>query len=137
MKLYEFITPSDPITFYAADNDIAEAVGLVIGNGNAGIDAVDGSDTPNTMYLFGSLPDDVLARFRESLEKRADDMTVACKTFAVCESGMREEYDELTKNSTDIERVKKWDDKHRSSMSKWCEYAWSLSFKKKSAKSAD
>ncbi len=53
----------------------------------------------------------------------------AGKTFAVCKPCSREEYDELTKNSTDTKQVEKWDDKYRSSLSDWCGYARNLKFK--------
>ena len=126
MKLYEFITPSDPITFYAPDNDIAEAIGLFVGNGKAGVRAVDDSKSPNTLIILSGIPDDQLKRFKTTMSERLDEVLAAGKTFAVCEVSYREEYDELTKNSTDTERVEKWDNKHRTSLSDWCGYARGL-----------
>jgi len=126
MKLYEFITPSDPITFYAPDNDIAVAVGLFVGQGKAGIRTFDDSDVLNTLTIFSGLPQNQLNRFKETMDKRIDEVIAAGKTFAVCKPAYREVYDELTENSTNIERIEKWDNKHRSSMSDWCGFARSM-----------
>jgi hypothetical protein len=130
MKLYEFITPSDPITFYAPDNDIAEAIALFVGNGKAALRAIDGSEAPNTMTVFsGGIKNGQLERVKLTLEKRPKEVIAAGKTFAVCSESFREEYDELTKNSTDIKQIEKWDNKHRSSISDWCGYARGLKIK--------
>ena len=126
MKLYELITPSDPITFYAPDNDIAEAIALFVGNGKAGIKAQDDSETPNTITFIGGIPDEQLHRFKGTMDERLGEVLAAGKTFAVCGFGYREEYDILTKNSTDKKAVEKWDNKHRTSMSDWCGYARGL-----------
>jgi len=130
MKLYEFITPSDPITFYAPDNDIAEAISLFVGNGKTGIKAADDSETPYTMTVFsGGLKGEQLKRFKETMEKRVDEVIAAGKTFAVCSISQREIYDDHTNNGQDEKRVKKWDDKNRSSLSDWCGYARHLKIK--------
>ena len=128
MKLYEFITPSDPITFYAPDKDIAEAVALFIGKGKAGLRAVDESETPNTMHFF-SIPKDVLGRVKNAMDNRTDEVVQSAHTFAVCKPEYREEYDILTKNGTDKDAVDKWDNKHRSSCSSWCEFARGIEIK--------
>jgi len=129
MKLYELITPSDPITFYAPDNDIAEAVALFVGNGKAGLRAVDNSEVPSTITIFGGAIDEQLERLKTAVDNRQEEIIAAGKTFAVCTPVFREEYDELTENSTNAERVERWDNKHRSSMSNWCGFARSLKFK--------
>ena len=129
MNLYEFITPSDPITFYAPDNDIAEAIAIFVGNGKAGCDGPDKSDMPNTMVAFG-WSDGQLERFQETMDKRLDEVLAAGKTFAVVGPGMRQEYDTLTQNSTDEKGVELWDGRHRSSISDWCGYARNLKLKK-------
>ena len=132
MKLYEFVTPSDPITFYAPDNDIAEAIALFVGNGKAGLKAVDESEVPNTMTAFaGGVQDEQLERFQATMDERLGEVLAAGKTFAVCEVRYREEYNELTENSTNKDKVAKWDDKHRTSMSDWCNYARNLKIKHK------
>ncbi len=76
MKLYELITPSDPITFYAPDNDIAEAIALFVGNGKAGLefaDRKDKSELPSTMTAISGFADGQLERFQTTMDKRLDE----------------------------------------------------------------
>ncbi len=132
MKLFELITPSDPITFYAPDNDIAEAIAVFVGNGKAGLRAIDGSETPNTMIFLGA-SDEQMDRIKSTLKDRQKEVISAGKTFATCTAGFREEYDTLTENSTNTEAIAQFDDRHRSSMSDWCGYARSLTVNEKAA----
>ncbi len=133
MELYEFVNPSDMITFYAPDNDIAEAVGLLVGRGKAGIAYTDEKRNkdliPNTMTMFSGYDNGQEARILKTLKNRLDEIVAAGKTFAVCGPEFREEYDELTENSTNAAQIAKWDDKHRSSMSDWCSYARGMKLK--------
>lgn len=130
MKLYEFITPSDPITFYAPDNDIAEAIGLFVGNGKANIKAIDNSETPDTMTAFtGGLQNDQAERVKKTMGKRLDEVIASGKTFAVCRASQREIYDDYTDNGQNKKKVEKWDDKNRSSISDWCGSARGLKIK--------
>jgi len=129
MKLYNFITPSDPITFLAPDNDIAEAVALYVGGGRAGVELVGGEKMPCTLVVFVGFSDGQEERYQKTMNERIDEVIDAAHTFAVCPPAYREEYDELTKNSTDTKQVKRWDDKHRSSISDWCTFARSMKLK--------
>ena len=130
MKLYEFVNPSDPITFYAPDNDIAEAITLFVGNGKVGLRAIDNSKVPDTLTAFsGGIKNSQLERVKSTMDKRLNEVLAAGKTFAVCSEAYREEYDELTKNSTETKRIERWDNKHRSSLSDWCGYARNLKVK--------
>lgn len=129
-KLYEMVTPSDPITFYAPDNDIAEAIAVFVGNGKAGLNAIDGSETPNTIIIAG-VSDEQMDRIKATLKDRQEEVVAAGKTFATCTAEYREEYDKLTENSTNAEAIARFDDRHRSSMSDWCGYARSLTLKEK------
>jgi len=135
--LYEFITPSDPITFYAPDNDIAEAVAVYVGNGKAGLRAADGSETPTTLYLFGNMPIEQINRVEKTLSERLEDFLTACERFAVCGFSDRDIYNDYTQNGTNEEKVKLWDDKKRSSMTDWCGFARGLARKAKEAKSVE
>ncbi len=133
MQLYEFITPSDPITFYAPDIDVAEAISLFVGNGKAGFRSFDNIKTPNTMTVFsGGIQGEQLERFKKVMDERIDEVIAAGRTFAVCSKSYREEYDTLTENSTNTEQIEKWDERHRSSMNNWCGYARSLKIKVRS-----
>jgi hypothetical protein len=131
MKLYEFITPSDPITFYAADDDIAQVVGIYVGNGQAGVSpcAGDKNRKIETMHFFGPLPNDIMQKMEKVAKERLDDFLEAAHSFAVCNPDQRVIYDEYTNNGKDKSKVEKWDDKNRSSMNDWCKYARSLKAK--------
>ena len=125
MKLYKFITPSDPITFYAPDNDIAEAVAIYVGKSKAEIEAVDGSVTPSTLIVLGAAEGQV-ERLRKTMEERIAEVIAAGHTFAVCTPGERGIYDDYTNNGRDPEKIAKWDAVHRSSISNWCGFARGL-----------
>lgn len=132
MKLYEFITPSDPITFYAVDDDIAQVVGIYVGNGQALVSPCDEDKNRKieTMYLLSPIPDDIKNKITKVLEERIDDFLESAHSFAVCEPNQRIIYDEYTNNGKDKDKVEKWDDKNRSSMNDWCKYARGLKAKK-------
>jgi len=128
MILYEFITPSDPITFYAPDDDVALAVGIIIGSGKAGVTNTETGKSLPSLLLFLA---DLEARKAIEIpvatwEARKAECIVAAHSFAVCDKGERAIYDEFTENGQNGIQVAKWDDAHRSSMSDWCAYARSL-----------
>lgn len=128
MKLYEFITPSDIITFYATNNDVAWATAIMVGGGKAGIKAVDGSDTKPSLVAFSGFGQ-YQAEFEKVMNENTQDVLDATQTFAVVSPDKRSEFDVYTKNCTDKRLVKQWNDRHRTSMSDWCKYAHS--FKRK------
>jgi len=127
--LYEFITPSDPITFYAPDDDIAEAVGLYVGNGQAGVKPVGREDGPNTLLVFTGWGEGQEERVKKTIAERPDEVIEAAHTFAVASIADRPIYDEYTNNGQDKDKVAKYDDTKRSSMNDWCGYARGLKFK--------
>ena len=128
-QLYELINPRDAITFYAEDDAIAQVAAILVGSGICGIqDAADPERTlPPTMFLFGKeLTPQELEQIRTTIITRPDAILFALQTFAVAEPGEREIYDEYTTNGTNEERVAKWDDKKRTSLTNYCGYARSL-----------
>ena len=130
MSLYRFIQPSDDITFYAEDDDIAFAATMIVGNAHCFANRVgeDGKETAveGTALYLGKVPDEIIERLERLLDTRKAEIFAAFKTFAVCSPGCRKEYDVYTENSTNEERWKEWDDRKRTSMTNWCGYARSL-----------
>jgi hypothetical protein len=130
MNLYEFIQPSDSITFYSEDDDVAFAATMIVGNAHCFANRVgeDGKKTAveGTSIYIGKVPDEIIERLKRLLDTRKDEIFAAFKTFAVCSPGCRKEYDVYTENSTNEERWKEWDDRKRTSMTNWCGYARSL-----------
>ena len=130
MNLYEFIQPSDSITFYAEDDDVAFAATMIVGNAHCFANRVgeDGKKTAvdGTSFYIGKVPDKIIERLKHLLDTRKADIFSAFKTFAVCSPECRKEYDVYTEDSTNEERWKEWDDRKRTSMTDWCGYARSL-----------
>jgi len=56
MNIYEFITPSDPITFKADDDKVAFTCALLLGNGKAGCTNLKTGDSIPTMLMFAKDP---------------------------------------------------------------------------------
>ena len=57
MNIYEFITPSDPITFKADDDKVAFTCALLLGNGKAGCENKATGESLPTMLMFAKDPD--------------------------------------------------------------------------------
>lgn len=137
MNLYEFINTSDTITFYAPDDDIAFTVTMYVGNGHSLCERLeDGkhiSVKDSIPYLFTKIPEDVLNRFRTIITTRSTEVMESAHTFACCEPGERQIFDEYTNNGSDKEKYEKWDNSHRTSMNGYCKFARSLRVKKPEA----
>lgn len=127
MNLYEFVNPSDMITFYAVDDEIAQAVTIYIGSGKAMLRVQnDEREMPPTTFLFTPMDPEVEARLKSVMEDRFDAFLEAAHSFACCSFSDREIYDDYTSNGKNSEKVEKWHDKHLTSMSDFCKYARSL-----------
>jgi len=132
--IYEFITPSDPITFIANDNKVACVCSVLLGNGKAGCTREDGEKIPS-MWLFH--PDPV-PEIEKYLECSLDDFIKAnkaaiseCfKSFSYGDFSDRKQYDAAIEAITDPDKLAKFrathEDSNRSSMSKWVAYAWQM-----------
>ena len=130
MNLYEFVQPSDDITFYAPDDDVAFAATMIVGNAHCFANRVgwkgDKIPVEGTSLYLGKVPDGIIERLKRILDTRKPEVFAAFKTFAVCSPGCRKEFDVFTENSTNEERWKDWDERKRTSMTDWCGYARSL-----------
>lgn len=124
--LYEFVSPSDEITFYAPDDEIAQVVTIYVGNGKAGLHRQDEAETPNTMFLFSPPGKEVQETIARVMKVRLEEVIEAAHSFAVCGFSEREIYDDYTEHGSNKERQVKWHDKNRTSMSDFCLYAWGL-----------
>jgi len=133
--IYEFITPSDAITFIADNDKIAFIVCLLIGEGKAGCHREDG-ESLNTMTAFTPESgrkeiyeqycgtEDVNACFEENIQEVA----LSLLSFAYGNINDRKQYDDAILAITDPEKLKKFKEKHedrqRTSLSRWVKYAW-------------
>jgi len=128
MTLYEFITPSDPITFYAPDDDVALAVGIIVGGGKAGVTNLTTEESLPSLLLFVAevAVKEAIKAPLATWRDRGAECIAAAHSFAVCDKASRPIYDECTEYGQDAAQVAKWNDAHRSSMSDWCGYARQL-----------
>jgi hypothetical protein len=135
MNIYEFITPSDPITFKADDDKIAFTCALLLGNGKACCENKHTGESLPTMLMFASDPDkDIEAfiggDFKEFLTCNKPKISECFNSFAYGSVSDRRTFDDACEAITDPEKLKefraKHEDKNRSSMSQWVKGAWQL-----------
>lgn len=134
MRLYEMVTPSDSLTFYAEDEKIAIAVTLFIGGGKAGLLRENGEQVRGTLLLFttglkaAATIDGLLGMpLGDFIEANRLKIADAMDTFATMDRHQRTMIDEA-RNYMTPENFRKFrasvDDKARTSLSAWSEYAW-------------
>ena len=133
MNIYEFITPSDPITFKADDDKVAFTCALLLGNGKAGCENKATGKSLPTMLMFAKDPDKDIqdfigGDFKEFLEANKPKIAECFKSFAYGSVSDRQTFDDACDAITDPEKLKefkeKHEDKNRSSMSQWVKGAW-------------
>jgi hypothetical protein len=139
MFIYEFVTPSDAITFEAETDNVAPAVGALIRGGKAGTGRIDenGDEVKlPTMTMFSSgdsvkiLSDFIGSDFEEFIKTEWEKIADACESFSYGSISSRKEYDTAIECITDPEKLEEFkkfhEDKNRTSMSTWVSYAWDI-----------
>lgn len=133
MTIYEFITPSDPITFKADNDKIAFVCVLLLGNGKAGCTNTATQESIPSMLMFSKDPDKAIedfigGDFKEFLEANKSSIAECFKSFAYGSVSERRTYDNACEAITDPDKLKEFKAKHedaeRSSMSRWVATAW-------------
>jgi hypothetical protein len=134
--IYEFITPSDPITFVAENDTVAWFVAVFIGNGKAGCHREDGHDLNTMLFLY--LENVYEAKIKEHvgdinsfMDEHAKEIADACLSFGYTTVTDRKQHDliiDLLQDSPEkLERFRReHDDLKRSSLSEWVNYAWEV-----------
>lgn len=135
-KIYEFITPSDPITFRAESDETAFVVSLFMGKGKAALCREDGVKI-NTMTAFSPVElrkkiyEEYLGKIspQEYFDIHTKEIAASLKSFAYGSINDRKQYDDAIKAITDPDKLaefkKNHEDRNRTSLSKWVAYAWS------------
>ena len=138
MKTYEFVTPSDPITFKTDDDKIAFMCGLILGGGKAGVNRQDDDgDEINipTLLIFHNDPQSVINDYlgmdsKEFVEQNRNKIADCFRSFAYGNFSDRKQFDDAVESITDPVKLqefkKKHEDRNRSSLSEWVNYAWQL-----------
>ena len=132
--IYEIINPSDPYTMVCKDVRIAQAAGLLLGNGKYGLRDEDGKDTL-PLLLFGTALPWVakefgsMEEFQEYIGANLIEIANCLETVMSFGREERVAYDEAIKTMAP-EQAKayrdKVHDKNRSSMNDIGGYAWQL-----------
>jgi hypothetical protein len=143
MNTYEFITPSDPITFQAENNQVAFAVAMAVGGGKAFCNLLDADgntvkgagEMPCTAVMFspnaGQEAQAVLGLpLADFIQANRPAVTAALRSFCYGNWASRTLYDLAVAEITDLEKLREFKKQHdlnlRTSMSQWVNYAWQL-----------
>lgn len=133
--IYELIQPSDPVTFKADRDEVAFAIALYLGNGKAGCRREDDKSIPSLLIFAdeGTIKSTVQEQlgtstvnefFNANLIECAD----AFDSFSYGSFGARRQFDDAVEAITDPEKLaefkRKHEDRCRTSINKWVDYAW-------------
>jgi hypothetical protein len=132
--IYEFITPSDPITFKTDDPKVAFYVGLVLGGGKACVTSEKEEKIPCMLMLSSRetidavIQDQLGEAPKEWAEAHREPIAACYESFAYGSISARRDYDAAIEAITDPDKLAAFkahhEDKHRTSMSKWVAHAW-------------
>ena len=136
--IYEFITPSDSIVFRAENEKIAWLVSCIVGGGKAWYGKCDGEKGQYDSLLmfspegtFGIMSLKILGCDAEKFIKDNNAHVVAAlRSFMYGNAGDMKQFEIALSCITDVAKRKEFleahDDIHRTSISTWVKYAWSL-----------
>ena len=138
MHTYNFITPSDPITFKTDDDKVAMAACLIIGQGQAGalrLDEVSGIEIKiPSLTIFDKDASKTIENYLgidlgKYLEQNEPKIAECLASFAYTTMEDRAKFDKEFSKITDPKKKNefliKHDKKKRTSVSQWCNTAWS------------
>lgn len=135
MNIYEFVTPSDPITFKTDDDKIAFVCALILGNGKAGCRNIDTDKSIPSFLLFSedpeaSIKDYIGADLGEFIEKNKPNIAECLMSFSYGSVSERKTFDDACNAITDPEKLigfkAKHEDENRTSMSQYVKTAWNI-----------
>lgn len=133
--IYDFVTPSDAITFEAQDDKIAFACAVMLGLGKAGCHRFEkGEDIDiDTMLMFDTNPDKTMTetlgtKLNDFIKENHEEMAKCFQSFAYGDIGDRVQYNEAIAAITDKKKLEEFkkshEDRNRTSLSKWVKGAW-------------
>ncbi len=138
MNIYEFITPSDPITFKAENDKVAFTCALLLGSGKAGCHRYDETneqiDLP-TMLMFSQNPDKDIedfigGDFGKFIEENKQQIKYCFYSFSYGNIEDRKTFYDACDAITDDKKLKefkaKHEDRNRTSLSTWVKGAWNM-----------
>lgn len=135
-KVYEIINPSDPYTFRASDDKVAEAVVLLVGDGAYGCLRVEDDETIGRMLAFigkgeaEKYIEENFGNLGDYLRANKDEIIAALDSVLCMSAGQRFTYESALELIEGEEKKKAYrdgvHDKLRSSMNDIGAYAWKL-----------
>jgi len=145
--LYEIINPSDAVTFRAPDDRIARAVALGLGNGNYGLKRCEDGKQVDVPCLLLLLPEAGArscliewfgdADFKGYIAGHQAEIAEALESCQNVAPDGREGYEALLVAQPKAKRaafVKRYEDKHRSSLNTITKFAWATAKAMRKAK---
>ncbi len=133
--IYQFVTPSDPVTFKAKRPEIAFAAALRLGHGKAAATAENGDNVP-CMFIF-SLTSDIDRTIKEQCgglplcdfeRLNAAELAECFESFAYGTIESRPAYDAVIDAISDpialVFAKLEHEDRDRTSMNRWVKTAW-------------
>lgn len=139
VHIYEFVTPSDPITFLANDDKVAFVCATLLGNGKAGCNRLDENGKEisiNSMLMFDPNPKETIEKelgmkLENFWELNKLKIKACFASFSYGKIEDRRTFDDAMQAITDEEKRKefkaKHEDRNRSSSSQWVKGAWEYS----------
>lgn len=135
--IYEFITPSDTITFKAENDKVAFVCAVLLGKGQAGcIRFEKGQEVTIPSMMFGVQDINVAIELYletsldEFIQENKKSIKNAFASFAYGSIEERQTFDDAIESITDEEKLNdfkaKHEDRNRTSLSGWVAYAWEL-----------
>lgn len=131
--IYEYITPSDPVTFIAFSDKIALIVSIIIGNGKAGCMNVATGESLPSLLMFEPDPKGIVSAYLEKdpdafIAENKECIASAFDSFAYGSVSDRAAFDHACSCITDkgklLEFKKSHENKNRTSMNKIVQAAW-------------
>jgi len=132
--IYEFITPSDPITFKTDNPKVAYFVTIQVGKGQAGC-VSETDENLDTFLMFETNPVESIEKFLgmsmdDFIKNNKQEIIECLKSFAYGKINERKQFDLCIESITDKEKLNEFKSKHedmnRSSLSEWVKYAWKI-----------
>ncbi len=122
--IYDIVNPSDDVTFFADDLEVAYMVCLLLGEGRYGLNDEDGNEVM-PLLLFGTFEEWQKKNhfsFDTIYANKLDKVITALRTMMCCR--VRERQAVIAAVGDDLEALARYNDEKRSSLNNICDYAF-------------
>lgn len=132
-NIYNFITPSDHVTFLAKNNNVAYVCAILVGGGKAGCENAETKENIPTFLLFDSDPSKTITEhlgcsLNSFIEGNKLAIIECLHSFAYGKLEARKTFDDACDAISDPQRLQEFKSKHedrnRSSLNQIVQVAW-------------